>query len=330
MKNEILFSIVIPTYKGEESLFIALESINKQTYKNIEVIISDDNGFGTVTQKKTEEIINKYKSKLNIKYIINEHINGSHARNEGLKIAKGDYISLLDDDDFYLSTYVEDAINSFEDNDIVFFDTAIISEEGVYRKVSSPLINSKDLLFYKSEIGTGSNICFKRKIIDENNFFDERYTRHQDIEYVVKLLSKYNYKWIAKINIVKYFNNVNNYPTIEKALSMQKLLRDNMLESKIITKEEYEKLELYQLHGLYNDYLVKGAPKEVVETVYKKLKENDSLSLIDNCMFNIYKISKRLFKICFNIYSKKNIQAQDNDKNRYLDYRDLLIQEGSH
>ena len=162
-----LFSIIIPTYRGSDSLPIALSCLVNQTFKDFEVIVSDDNGKDSDDQLKTQKVIDYFKDKLTIKYLINKHVNGSYARNQGLKNAEGKYICFLDDDDFYLENYLEEINKTFESNKdayFIFSNVVIILKEGVSRIVKCNDIDSKSLLLYKKEIGTGSNICFKREV----------------------------------------------------------------------------------------------------------------------------------------------------------------------
>lgn len=321
-----LLSIVIPTYKGSESIFVALSSIARQSYKNIEVIVSDDNGKGTDDQIKTQKVIESFSNELNIKYLINSHVNGSHARNKGLEVAKGDYISLLDDDDFYLEEYAKEVISVFDNNkdvDFVFFDVAIITKEGVSRTVCNEKIDYKDFLLGNKEIGTGSNICFRRRALDDGGF-DERYLRYQDIEFIVKKLYKFKSIWINRLLVVKYFNKIDNYLNYEKSLNMQKLLREDVYEKGIINNTEFNELESRQLHGLFNDMLAKGMNKKDINIIYKMLKDRNMLSFIDKGMCGVYMISKKAFKFVFDMFMSNKSKQYNVDFNKLLEYREML------
>lgn len=320
-----LFSVIIPTYKGEDSLPVALESICAQTYKNIEVIVSDDNGLGTASQLSTKKVCDGFRDRLNIIYLANEHVNGSHARNEGLKRAKGEYISLLDDDDFYLKDYAEKAVETFgKGADMVFFNVAILTKEGVSRIVRNDEINAVDLLFYHKEIGTGSNLCFKRKIYDEDGGFDERYLRSQDIEFAVKKLHRYSSEWIDSLQIVKFYNRTDNFPDYRKSLEVYSLLREDMSGKGIIDKDTCEKLYIRQLHCLYNDLLVKKAPVKDIRAVYDLLDEKKNLSFMDRSMYQVYRISKGLFRFVFDTYMSIKNKNEKNEAAGLLQYRKEL------
>ena len=325
MNNDKKLSIIIPTYKGKDSLPIALQSLVEQTYKNIEVIVSDDNGLNTIDQKETQKVIERFKNKLNILYLINEHVNGSHARNKGLEVAKGDYISFLDDDDFYLNDYAQNVVDAFNRNvdvKMIFFDVAIITKEKVSRAVSNESINCKELLFGKKEIGTGSNICFKKEVINNDIKFDERYRRHQDIEFVVKSLNKNKSIWINELMIVKYYNKVDNYPDFDKAIQMQELLRSDMREKCIISESEENNLINIQLHSLYHDMLARNANINDISKVYSIIKENNMNSMMDRALLFVYSFSKSVFNFIYR--SLMSNKTNNINYNELLNYRNML------
>ncbi len=102
-------SIVIPTYMREQRfLGRAIESALSQTYPKTEVVVVDDNEPNTVHRKRTIALMEAYRCRENLVYVQNEkNLGGAIARNRGISIAKGDYITFLDDDDMYLPVKVE-------------------------------------------------------------------------------------------------------------------------------------------------------------------------------------------------------------------------------
>lgn len=114
-------SVIIPLYNTSKYLRKCIESIISQTYKNLEIIIVNDNSpdidddiIGQEYQKKDNRIVY-------IKHDVNRTQAG--ARNSALKIATGKYVTFIDADDFLIdSTAYEQAINSFksETNIVVF------------------------------------------------------------------------------------------------------------------------------------------------------------------------------------------------------------------
>lgn len=101
-------SIIIPTYKRGQFLERAIDSVVRQTYFNIQIIVVDDNGNNNKFREETEERMLKYENNENIIYIKNPtNIGGSKSRNVGIRESNGDYITFLDDDDVYLPDKVK-------------------------------------------------------------------------------------------------------------------------------------------------------------------------------------------------------------------------------
>ena len=79
-------SVIIPTYKRSKYLIRAINSILNQTYKNVEIIVVDDNGKNTPDQIETEKELQKYINNKHIIYSVHEkNKNGAAARNTGVK-----------------------------------------------------------------------------------------------------------------------------------------------------------------------------------------------------------------------------------------------------
>ena len=93
---EELISVVVPIYKVEEFLPICIESIIRQSYKNLELILVDDG-----SPDLCPSICEKYKQvDSRIKVIHKKNGGLSDARNAGLKIAEGKWITFIDSDDY--------------------------------------------------------------------------------------------------------------------------------------------------------------------------------------------------------------------------------------
>lgn len=94
MKSEII-SIIIPAYNCEKSISETIESVLVQTYRDFELIIVDDGSYD-----KTKYIIQNYiKKDSRIKYVFKENGGVSSARNLGIEVSIGKYITFIDSDD---------------------------------------------------------------------------------------------------------------------------------------------------------------------------------------------------------------------------------------
>lgn len=98
-----MFSIIIPVYNVEQYLDKCLKSISKQTFLDFECIIVDDG-----SPDNSNAIIDKYVNKdQRFKVIHQKNMGLSAARNTGLDVAKGDYITFVDSDDYIANDYLE-------------------------------------------------------------------------------------------------------------------------------------------------------------------------------------------------------------------------------
>jgi glycosyltransferase involved in cell wall biosynthesis len=116
MSRKPLVSAIVATH-GDRAEYLkkAVESIFSQTYKNIELIIIDDGSTDS-----TQEVARSYLDFKNLKvhYILQEKTKSpSKTRNNGIKLAKGKYIAILDSDDYWLDNQkIEKQVNFLEGN----------------------------------------------------------------------------------------------------------------------------------------------------------------------------------------------------------------------
>jgi len=108
-------TIIVPVYNGEKYIERCIESILNQSYKNIELLIINDNSTDA-----TNEIVSRYLKYSNIKYIVNnETLGPAIARNIGLSEAASPYILFLDCDDWIDLNCIEKAINVLDNDSTV-------------------------------------------------------------------------------------------------------------------------------------------------------------------------------------------------------------------
>lgn len=108
-----IISVLIPVYNAEKYLAKAIESILSQTFPYFELIIIDDGS----TDKSLEIIKNYANSDERIKYISRENKGLIYTRNEGIELAQGKYIALMDADDISLPDRLEQQYNYLEKHD---------------------------------------------------------------------------------------------------------------------------------------------------------------------------------------------------------------------
>lgn len=293
-----LVSVIIPTYKGSKQLERAVNSVLKQTYKCIEIIVVDDNGAGTSAQKETEVIINKVKQAFPVKYIIHkENRNGACARNTGIGIASGNYICFLDDDDYFLPERIEmcvrilDELNYF---DGVYTSVGVIKKGTVecltYAEKKGNLMN--ELLLNESFLGTGSNIFITKKAVEKLEGFDEAFLRNQDLEFMLRFFRYFRMVGIPEILVIKGVNGVFNIPSYDKMAECKRMIRTKFgeeikgLGSNIETFNRNEAFSLYSTSLFSKNRHIKIRCKRKLEE-YRKLGLKE-LILFVIAMFNVY------------------------------------------
>ncbi len=172
MTNDLV-SVIIPVYNVASYLDNCIRSAVEQTYRNIEIILIDDGS----TDNSPQICDNWAKKDSRIKVIHKKNGGVSAARNSGLDIAAGKYISFLDGDDQFLANTLEVALGSFtEDTDLVSFGYTIVSPEKKDEILfqSNTYVNSTEEdrfnfiigPFFKYEIGWSvcCNVFLKSKI----------------------------------------------------------------------------------------------------------------------------------------------------------------------
>lgn len=99
----ILVSVIVPIYKVEKYLDVCINSIVKQTYTNLEIILVDDG-----SPDRCPQICDSWMEKDSRIKVIHKANGGlSAARNSGLDISEGDYISFVDSDDYIAPIFIE-------------------------------------------------------------------------------------------------------------------------------------------------------------------------------------------------------------------------------
>lgn len=205
-----MVTVIIPTYKGEDKIAEAVKSVINQTYRDLEIVIVDDNGRGTEHQLETEKAIQPFLSDTRLKYIVHEkNKNGSAARNTGIRNSAGEYIGFLDDDDIYLPQKLEKQVELFET-----LDDSYGLVYGSFREVIDEK-HSRILMAEKSDqflfdflcdriIACSSTVLIRRRVLDKVVEWDESFIRHQDLEFFARVAFNYRVAFVGDICVEKH------------------------------------------------------------------------------------------------------------------------------
>lgn len=235
-----LVSIIIPTYKTNESLKRAIDSVLNQSYENVEIIVVDDN-HNDEYREKAASIIREY-SDNRIIYVQHEkNKNGSAARNTGVSNCHGKYIGFLDDDDYFLPNKIEKQYNFINNNNYQFCTCFYYRNNHKYSfKIKDDY--SIDVFLNKTTPQT-SSFFMKRSFYNELNGFNESYIRHQDYEFLLRVCEKEKVGVVPESLYVMDTNGVNNIPNGKKIEEIKnKLLKEF---DGIIEKNSFNKKKIY-------------------------------------------------------------------------------------
>lgn len=228
MKNkEELISVIIPTYNREKTIIRAVESVLNQTYKNIELIVVDDN-----SDDKTVSLLESLSDE-RLKIIkLDKNHGACHARNIGIKNSKGKYISFQDSDDEWnkekLKIQMEDIVDN--DCDMVFCQVTRIDNGDKIVIPGNDFIIPKTKeeftkkLLIDNFISTQS-ILAKRKVFDDI-IFDENFPRFQDWDLVLRISQKYKIGFTKKSLVNLYLQNDSLTKNIKKGVEALLLLNE--------------------------------------------------------------------------------------------------------
>lgn len=138
---EYLISVIVPIFKVEQFLPRCVNSIQSQTYKNIEIILVDDG-----SPDRCPEMCDAYAQMDTRIQVIHKKNGGlSDARNAGIEKAKGNYLCFVDSDDYIQPTMLETMLAKAQKNDVslVIANLKVVDEKGyrVFERKQSPIYN---------------------------------------------------------------------------------------------------------------------------------------------------------------------------------------------
>ena len=264
-------SIIIPTYNRRDYITTALDSVLGQTYKDYEIIIVDDG-----SSDDTKEVIRPYGEI--IRYFYQENRGIAAARNRGIRESRGEFIALLDSDDYWHPEKLKRQVNYLTENPqygMVATRCSSIAPDGTFRKKNRPGKSGWILTdIFKSNFIRTSSALITRKCLDTVGLFDESLPECEEYDLWLRIAKDFP---IAFINepLTVYTDNPQGVSTDSLA---GRLVRIKVLE-KAYLKESippaiYRKRLSRNYHYLGRHYLERGRKKEGMESLKRSLSLN--------------------------------------------------------
>lgn len=231
MKNAIV-SVIVPIYKVELYLERCLDSIVNQTYNNLEIILVDDG-----SPDKCPEICDRYAKKDNRIKVIHKRNGGlSSARNAGIDVMKGKYVTFIDSDDFIREDAIEKWMNYVQKEDVCI----VVGKYQIYNK--GDVLNQEDInsvkkwsaydAFRYMFINDGKLCSAWGKLYDARLFETLRYPesiQYAEDMYVIHLLFQ-KAENIIFVDAVQYYYSQEGESLVRSAFSEKKLQRVEAVE----------------------------------------------------------------------------------------------------
>lgn len=185
-----VISVIIPVYNVEKYIRQCVDSVLEQSYRDFELILVDDG-----SPDNSPAICDEYAQKdTRVSVIHQKNLGVSAARNNGIRHAKGEWITFVDSDDWVSSDYLEKFKVDEDDTDLIiqgleyydhrngqYFRKIIINDCVIEGPDNQNVVSENNLL------GSGYPVAkaFRRSIIDKGLFFDTSISYHEDHIFVL-------------------------------------------------------------------------------------------------------------------------------------------------
>lgn len=189
MIDDPVVSVVMPTYRDERFIGESIGSILDQSYEDFEFIIVSDVG----SSESSRELIDSYSDR-RIRHIRKESNPGiSHSLNLGIGMARGEFIAIMNDDDFSMRDRISKEIEFLRRNPrvgIVGTGIEVIYEETgesrVFKAYTEPGLNRWILLF--NSCIANPSLMMRRSVFDAAGGYDPAYVAAQDYEFFARAI----------------------------------------------------------------------------------------------------------------------------------------------
>jgi len=252
-------SFVIPCYNDFHFIENAVNSALNQTYSNKEIIVVDDG-----SDEKTKKVLKSIEPKLD-RLIIQDNQGQGSARNNGIKAALGEWIIVLDSDDYFESTFAEksiEAVSQINEAKIVTCWGNRISETDEIIDLFKP--SGGELCSFLQSNGSFGSCMFRKSDWEKVSGYDESMKQgFEDWEFYIRLLSSGGFAYVIPEVLFNY--RIRKNSTTVRANKIKYNLR-----RLIFNKHQ----NLYHEHHLaHADYLLNMIEREEFE----KLKNLERL-----------------------------------------------------
>lgn len=264
-------SIIVPIYNAEKTINRCIDSLLKQTYKNIEIILIND---GSIDNSLL--ICKNYAAKDKRVVVINKSNGGvSSARNAGIVKVSGNYIMFCDSDDYVYDNWCEEMYKMYKDNYLIMCGYNMIKDKKIINSIipkSISKIVDKNKVMELENYGFFSpfNKLYNAKIIKNNNiYFDSNLNFGEDLIFNLSYLMHIS-KGVLLVDKALYAYDVTNDESLSKVFTinlidqiyyfykqvkelMKKIGINDIYQEKILHNHVYNDIERYIYDIVFTD-----------------------------------------------------------------------------
>lgn len=284
--NKCKLSIIVPVYGVEKYIDKCLNSLVKQSLKEIEIIVVND-GTKDNSQKIIDKYVKKYPDK--IKSYIKENGGQGSARNYGLKKTTGEYIGYVDSDDFVEKDMYKKLYNKAKENnyDIVVCGNYNVSEDYQNKNIDAFINNYntdlENIFFGKMAVW---NKIYKRDILIKNKLEFKEKVWYEDLAFTLKAIMNSNTFAFIDEPLYDYLireGSTMNNSNVQRNLEILDAFNDILSYIQHNKKEEYfNKIEFLAIDHIYISAIVrvlkadsdKNIKKETIEKLINYMNKN--------------------------------------------------------
>ncbi len=239
-----LVSIIIPCFNGEKYLQQTLECVVMQTYKHWECILIDDGSTDS-----SASIFKEYSSgDERFKYFYQKNAGLAASRNQGIILAKGDYIQFLDADDLMVSERLQKCVERMESDasfDVVYSDFVTFQQgQGFLKNLPAKIPHEDTFRAFLFEFNITfavivHSLLFKRSVIEKNKFDETLHSHAEDYDCWVRVaLSGAVFSYINEVLVIYRMTSTNLTSNEVKLIS-----------AKLTVLQQYKLHERVKLHA---------------------------------------------------------------------------------
>lgn len=287
-------SIIVPIYNAQIFLKKLIENLTNQTYRNIEIILVNDG-----STDNSLNICNELQSKDNrIRVVDKENGGVSSARNKGIEVSNGDYVTFVDSDDNIDEDYIRKMVENIEDE-------CCLIKCNYRNKLKEEKLN-RDKYLEKIISGEILGVCWGylfRKDLLEDIYFDEKTSYMEDTVFIIQYLLR-----IKNVKIIDNDLYIHNYNL--ESLTVSKSNIEKKIDGYLYSISEIEKI-LSQKNIYSNKYkeFLNNRKIKIIEAEFAKLDSLEEIKYLLNKkniidVLNIKKINYK-YKFFINLLRKK-------------------------